>query len=165
MAAQGERVSEAIDAICSSVLDPMAQDEEVEQEMLVVEEQEQFFPPQMDSEPEMGAAAAYDTSPPPLHQNHPILAKSAQLSAPDMAQLMAMLVGMRGETRQMKNEMDGNAQQMKKRMEGMENNMERKMDGMANNAGGDAVHGCGPTGGTRTNKGGNGKGQEGGKRI
>ena len=66
MAAQGERVSEAI--VRSSVLDPMAQNEEVEQEMLVVEEQEQFFPPQMDSEPEMGAAAAYDTSPPPLHQ-------------------------------------------------------------------------------------------------
>ena len=35
----------------------MAQDEEVEQEMLVVEE-EQIFPPQMDPEPEMGAAAA-----------------------------------------------------------------------------------------------------------
>ena len=35
----------------------MAQDEEVEQEMLVVEE-EQFFPPQMDPKPEMGAAAA-----------------------------------------------------------------------------------------------------------
>ena len=42
----------------------MVQDGEPEQEMLVVEEQEQF-PPQMDLEPEMGAAAAYDTSPPP----------------------------------------------------------------------------------------------------
>ena len=44
----------------------MAQDEEVEQELVVVEE-EQFFPPQMDPEAEMGAAAAeaavYDTSP------------------------------------------------------------------------------------------------------
>ena len=64
MAAQGERVSEAIGM--SSLLDPMAQDEEVEQEMLVVEGHEQS-PPQMDPEPEMGAAAAYDTSPPLPH--------------------------------------------------------------------------------------------------
>ena len=56
------------------MLDPMAQDEEAEQEMLVVEE-EQFIPPQMDPEAEMGAAAAeaavYDTSPPLPHQNPP----------------------------------------------------------------------------------------------
>ena len=71
MAAQGEREPGVVD-MDGGLLDPMAQDEEVEQEMLVVEEQEQS-PPQMDPEPEMGAAAAYDTSPPPLHQNPPIL--------------------------------------------------------------------------------------------
>ena len=67
MAAQGERVSGVV--VMSSVLDPMAQDKTPEQDM-VVEEQEQF-PPQMDPEPEMGVAAAYDTSLPPLHQNPP----------------------------------------------------------------------------------------------
>ena len=49
----------------------MAQEEEVGQEMLGVEE-EQFIPPQMDPEPEMGAAAVeaavYDTPPPHLRQ-------------------------------------------------------------------------------------------------
>ena len=64
MAAQGERVSGVLD-MCCSVLDPMAQEKIPEQD-IVVEEQEQF-PPQMDPEPEMGAAAAeaavYDTSP------------------------------------------------------------------------------------------------------
>ena len=59
MAAQGERVSGVLD-MCSLVGESMAQDEETEQEMLVVEEQEQS-PPQMDPEPEMGAAAVYDT--------------------------------------------------------------------------------------------------------
>ena len=65
MAAQSEREPGVVD-MEGGLLDPMAQDEEVEQEMLVVEE-EQFFPPQMDPEPEMGAAAAeaavYNTSP------------------------------------------------------------------------------------------------------
>ena len=65
MAAQGERVPGAVD-MDGSNLESMAQDGEAEQEMLVVEEQEQS-PPQMDPEPEMGAAAAHDTSPPPLH--------------------------------------------------------------------------------------------------
>ena len=54
MAAQDEREPGDI-AMGEGLLDPMAQDEEVEQEMLVVEE-EQFIPPQMDPEPEMGAA-------------------------------------------------------------------------------------------------------------
>ena len=67
MVAQGEREPADID-MGEGLLDPMAQDEEVEQEMLVVTMEEQFFPPQMDPEPEMGAAAAeaavYDTSPP-----------------------------------------------------------------------------------------------------
>ena len=118
----------------SSLLDPMAQDEEVEQEMLVVEGQEQF-PPQMDPEPEMGTAAAYDTSPPLLHQNpSPIPAETAHRIAPDMAQLFAMLA-------EMNSKMDGNAQNMNekmdgntRRMEGMNARMEgmnAKMDGMA----------------------------------
>ena len=129
MAAQGERVPGVVD-MCSLVGEPMAQDEDAEQEMLVVEEQEQS-PPQMDPEPEMGAAAAYDTSPPPLHQNPPILAESAQLSTFDMAQLMAMLAGMRGETRQMNEKMDGNAQQIKKKnMEEMRGEMRQMGHGL-----------------------------------
>ena len=59
MAAQSEREPGDID-MGEGLLDPMAQDEEIEQEMLVVEGQEQF-PPQMDPEPEMGVAAEYDT--------------------------------------------------------------------------------------------------------
>ena len=43
MAAQGEREPGVVD-MEGGLLDPMAQDEEVEQEMLVVEEEEQFFP-------------------------------------------------------------------------------------------------------------------------
>ena len=62
MAAQGERVSEAI-VMCNNVLDPMAQDKIPEQDIGMQEQS----PPQMDPEPEMGAAAAeaavYDTSP------------------------------------------------------------------------------------------------------
>ena len=44
MVAQGEREPGDID-MGEGLLDPMAQDEEVEQEMLVVEEEEQFFSP------------------------------------------------------------------------------------------------------------------------
>ena len=64
MAAQDEREPGDID-MGEGLLDPMAQDEEVEQEMLVVEEQEQA-PPQMDLEPEMGAAATAVCDAPPL---------------------------------------------------------------------------------------------------
>ena len=115
MASQGER--EPGVEMDVELLESIVQDEIPEQEMLVVEEQEL---PQTVPEPEMGAAAAavYDTSPPPLHQNPPILAESAQLSAPDIAQLFAMLAGMRGETQQMKeginNKMDTNTNKMKK---------------------------------------------------
>ena len=61
--------------------------------------EEQLIPPQMDPEPEMGAAAAeaavYDTSPPLPHKNHsPIPAESAQPVMVDMAQLVAILAGM-----------------------------------------------------------------------
>ena len=80
------------------LLDPMAQDKEIEQEMLGVEE-ERFIPPQMDPEPGMGAAAAeaavYDTSPSLPHQNpSPIPAETAQPGTFDMAQLVAILAGM-----------------------------------------------------------------------
>ena len=103
MAAQDERELGDI-AMGEGLLDPMAQDEEVEQEMLVVEG-EQFIPPQMDPEAEMGAAAAeaavYDASPSLLHQDpSPIPAQTVRPGTPDMAQLIAMLVEMRGETRQ-----------------------------------------------------------------
>ena len=98
MAAQGERELGDI-VMGEGLLDPMAQDEEVEQEMLGVGE-EQFFPPQMDPEPGMGAAAAaeaavYDTSPPLPHQNPPpIPAETVRPGTPDMAQIYAMLAAM-----------------------------------------------------------------------
>ena len=75
MASQGERVPGVVGRD-EGWLESMAQDGDAEQEMLVVEEQEL---PQMDPEPEMGAAAAavHDTSPSLLHQNPPMLAESA----------------------------------------------------------------------------------------
>ena len=100
------------------VLESMAQDEAPEQEMLVVEEQEL---PQTDPEPEMGAAAAavYDTSPPPLHQNPPILAESAQPSTPDMARLFAVLAQMEANTNEMKNDMKDEMKKMRGEMRNM----------------------------------------------
>ena len=105
-----------------NVLGPMVQD---------IPMQEQI-PPQMDSKPGMGAAAAvatkYDTSPPLLHQNPPpIPAETANLGAFDMAQLIAMLAEMRGETREMKHEikeeMNENVKQMKDEMKKMRGEM------------------------------------------
>ena len=100
MAAQGERECLGVVVMCS-VLDPMVQDTPVQDIPTAVEE-EQFFPPQMDPEPEMGAAAAeaagYDTSPPLPHQNPPpIPAETARPSTLDMAQLFAMLAGISGD--------------------------------------------------------------------
>ena len=89
----------------------MVQDGDPEQEMLVVQDEL----PQLNPEPEMGvaAAAAFDTSPPLLHQNPPpIPAETVHPSAPDMAQLFAMLAGMKGDLQQMNSKMDGNTQQM-----------------------------------------------------
>ena len=77
MAFQGERVPGV--EMDLAMLESMVQDENPEQEMLVVQEQ---FLPQPNPEPEMGAAAA--ASPPPLRQNRPILAESAQPSVLDM---------------------------------------------------------------------------------
>ena len=117
MAAQGERELGDI-VMGEGLVDPMAQEEEVEQEMLVVGE-EQFFPPQMDPEPEMGAAAGaavHDTSPPPLYQNPPTLAESAQPVTVDMAQLCAMLAGVTAAMQQMQREMDTNMKEIKEEM-------------------------------------------------
>ena len=126
MASQGERVP-GVDI--DVVLDPMVQDEIPEQEMLVVEEQEL---PQMDLEPEMGAAAAavHDTSPFLLHQNPPpIPAETAHPSAPDMAQLFAMLA-------EMTNKMDTNANKLKEEMkEEIKKQHERNERGNEKNAG------------------------------
>ena len=114
MAAQGERELGDID-MGEGLLDPMAQDKEVEQEMLGVGE-EQFTPPQMDPEPEMGAAAeeaaAHDTSPPPPHQNPPTLLGQGAI---DMI-LQAM---------------KANSNEMRVMNEKMENNMKEEMNGNA----------------------------------
>ena len=73
--------------------------------------QEQFFP-QMDPEPEMGAAAAavFDTFPPLLRNPPPIPAETAQPSALNII-LQAM------------NEMKTNAQEMNNKMDGMNQNI------------------------------------------
>ena len=123
MAAQDERESGDID-MGEGLLDPMAQDEEVEQEMLGVEE-EQFIPPQMDLEPEMGAAAAEaavcDTPLPHLRQiPSPTPSETAtnnggsvQFSPFTIAQMMEMITqAMRGETQQMEEKMEGNTKKM-----------------------------------------------------
>ena len=109
------------------MLDPMAQEEEIEQEMLVVEG-EQFFPPQMDPEPEMGAAAAgaavHDTSPLLPHQNPPpIPAETVRPGIPDMAQLFAMLVGIRGDIQGIKTDAEANTNGMREEMKEMRGEM------------------------------------------
>ena len=141
MAAQGERELGGI-VTGEGLLDPMAQDEEIEQEMLGVEE-ERFIPPQMDPEPEMGAAAAeaavYDTSPSLPHQNpSPIPAETAQPGTFDLAQLVAILAGMRRETREMKQEMkeeiknnaNGMKQEMKEEIKNNTKGMREQMKAM-----------------------------------
>ena len=75
MAAQGEREPGVVE-IDVMVDDPMAQDKSPEQDIVMGELE---LPPQTNSEPEMGAAAAeaavYDTSPPLPHQNPPPIAQ------------------------------------------------------------------------------------------
>ena len=111
-------MSEAIDAICSSVFDPMAQDEIPEQD-IVVEEQEL---PQMDPEAEMGAAAAaaYDTSPPPPRQNPPIL---LERSAVDV-----ILQAMKANANEMERKMDGMAQTVREEMQCMGAGLQNGLD-------------------------------------
>ena len=87
-----------------SVLDPMAQD--ISEQDIVMGEQE--LPPQMDPKPKM--ATVYDTSPPPLHQNPPILLGQSALDI--------ILQAIEANTRKMEG--------MSKEMEA---NMKEKMDG------------------------------------
>ena len=110
MASQGEREPGVLEMDEES-LESMVQDGISEQEMLVVQDEL----PQTNPEPEMGAAAAaaYDTSPPPLRQNPPIL---LERSAVDMI-LQAMEANTKRMEKRMKSGMDGNAQQMEKKME------------------------------------------------
>ena len=75
----------------------MAQD--ISEQDIVMGEQE--LPPQMDPKPKM--AAKYDTSPPPLRQNPPILAESARPSALDI-----ILQAIEANTKKMEEKMDGN---------------------------------------------------------
>ena len=72
----------------------------------------------MDPKPEMGAAAAEaavsDTSPPLPHQNPPpIPAETAHPSAPDMAQLFAMLAGINNKM----DDMEANTQTLRGEMQ------------------------------------------------
>ena len=100
-------------SLCVVVLDPMAQD--ISEQDIVMGEQE--LPPQMDPKTKM--AAVCDTSPSLLRNPPPIPAESAQLSAPDMAQIYAMLAAMnekiKANTREIKNstnKMDENMRTM-----------------------------------------------------
>ena len=122
MAFQGEREPGVLE-MDVGLLEFMDQDGNPEQEMLVVQDEL----PQPNPEPEMGAAAAavYDTSPPPLRQNNPILAESAQSSAPDMAQLFAWLAGVNATMQQMNNKIDGSTNGMKDEMEKMRGEMQQ----------------------------------------
>ena len=116
MAAQDEREPGDI-AMGEGLLDPMAQDEEIEQEMLGVEG-EQFIPPQMDPEPEMGAAAAeaaaHDTSPPPPHQNPPILLGQSAIDM-SLQAIEANTHNMKDEIKKMEEKMDGNTKKWKRK--------------------------------------------------
>ena len=106
MASQGEREPGVV-GMDEESLESMVQDGDPEQEMLVVEEHEL---PQMDPEPEMGAAAAaaYDTSPPPLRQKTPI---RLEQSAVDM--ILQAINGMKNEIKANTNKMEVNTNEMK----------------------------------------------------
>jgi len=119
MASQGEREPGVVD-MDEGVLESMVQDGDPEQEMLVVEEQEL---PQMDPEPEMGAAAAaaYDTSPPPLRQNPPIPAEAARPSALDI-----ILQAIEANTRKM----DTNTNKLREEMKAMRGEMRQMGHGL-----------------------------------
>ena len=95
-----------------NVLDPMAQK---------IPMQEQISP-QMDPEPEMGAAEAakYDTSPSPPHQHPPpILAESAQPGTFDMGRLLAVLTAMNEEIKANTREIKNNTNKMDENMRTM----------------------------------------------
>ena len=125
MASQGEREPGVLE-MDVGLVESMAQDESPEQEML--NEQEQF-PPQPNPEPEMGAAAAavYDTSPPPLRQNPPILAESAQPSVLDM--ILQAMNEMKTNAQEMNNKMKANLKENAKEIkEELKEEIKNKMD-------------------------------------
>ena len=103
--------------MCSVEGRPMVQD--IPEQDIVMGELE--LPPQMDPEPEMGAAAAeaavYDTSPSLLRNPPPIPAETARPSTPDMDQLFTMLAGINGDIHGMKGEMEANTKSMNEQME------------------------------------------------
>ena len=107
MASQGERVLGVV-GMCSSNLESMVQDEIPEQDIGV---QEQFFP-QMNPEPEMGAAAAAvcDTPPPHLRQSPSPLPSEATTDRGDSASSGSAEINKVGEM-------------LMRMMEGMENKM------------------------------------------
>ena len=114
----------------------MAQD--IPEQDIVMGELE--LPPQMDPKPEMGAAAAeaavYDTSPsPPLLRNPPpIPAETVRLSAPDMAQLFAIINDIKNEISEkadrMEEKIDGNTDKMEKMRGEMQNMVAGLQDGL-----------------------------------
>ena len=108
-----------------SCLDPMAQD--IPEQDIVMGELE--LPPQMDTEPEMGAAAAavYDTSPSLLRNPPPILAESAQPGTFDMGRLLAVLARM---NENMNAKMDGMAQTMWEEMQCMGAGLQNGLEGV-----------------------------------
>ena len=120
MAAQGERVSGVV-VMCSLVGEPMVQDTPV-QDIPIPEQDESLS--RTNSKPEMGTAAAYDTSPPLPHQNPPpIPAGTVHPSIPDMAQLCAMLAGVTAAMQQMgkgmENKIEANTNKMEASAKGM----------------------------------------------
>ena len=106
MESQGEREPGVLE-MDVGLLESMVQDETPEQDINV---QEQFLP-QPDPEPEMAAAAAYDTTPPPLRQNPPFLVEPSAL---DM-----ILQAIRG----MNEKMDGNTNKMEANMQTLQGEM------------------------------------------
>ena len=142
MAAQGERGLGDI-VMGEGLLDPVAQDIP-EQEMLVVEE-EQFIPPQMDLEPEMGAAAAAvcDAPPPHLRQSpsptpgEPMPNGEAIAADPhNVGQLLMVLLAQMNEVKNNANEtreeIKKNAKQMKEETKGMREEMKEMRGEMQN---------------------------------
>ena len=108
MESQGEREPGVLE-MDVGLVESMVQDGNPEQD--IPRNMLQQSPPQTNPEPETGAAAAaaYDTSPPPLRQNPQIPAETDHPRAPDMAQLFAMLA-------EMNNKMDGNTKEMDNKM-------------------------------------------------
>ena len=123
MESQGEREPGVV-GMDEGVLESMVEEGDPEQEMLVVEEQEL---PQTDPEPEMGAAAAaaYDTSTPPLRQNPPI---RLEQSAVDM--ILQAINGMKNEIKANTNKMEVNTNKMKEEIKNNTNGMKEEMKKM-----------------------------------